>query len=320
MKPLSLLLWLALVPVAWSQARTGGEDDTSEEEEDDDDGKDTDGVASIGHLASVRMLKMDRVQFGAGHVCAGSLIRDNAVLTAAQCFVDREIGDGHFLPMSEFFVVLGTPNRFESSPNTLKFELKHRVLMQDMFDMKFHEMDVALLILNGSVPQPHPAVQPIQIADQIFGRKTECQMSGWGRDPTGYSSEAAVSVRVPFIGPRICLIKQMMQEFFVQPGMICAKHFGKVKRGYCTGDAGGSLECEGQLAGIVSWGISCDSPYHPGIYTDVLYYTQWINESLANPTQLDDYFASVVQPMISGAFGRSSLIVYHFIFILYTNQ
>ncbi|XP_022233407.2 trypsin zeta-like [Drosophila obscura] len=307
---LLLLLWLVMLPAS----SIGTEEEQFEEEEPFPRAT---AAASIGHLASLRMLKMERRRFGAGHICAGSLIRVNAVLTAAQCFVDREIFDGSFLPISEFVVVLGTPHRFAGSPNTMIFGLKHRVLMQDKFDVKFHEMDLAVLILTRSVAQQHAVVKPIELADRPFKRATECQMSGWGRSPSGFSSAVAVSVGIPIIGPRICLIKQTTQEFFVQPGMLCANQLGKLKRGYCTGDAGGSLVCEGQLAGIVSWGVRCDTPHHPGIFTDVLYYAQWINDSLDNPTQLDDYFGNIAKPLACGAHPGQEILFQWIHFVLF---
>ncbi|XP_002134151.3 trypsin eta-like [Drosophila pseudoobscura] len=305
---LSLLLWLALVRIVWNQTRIGLEEEEPIQKGRTATANETtnttaNAAVSIGHLASLRMLKMERIQFGAGHICAGSLIRVNAVLTAAQCFVNMELDDGSFLPISDFIVVLGTPNRFQGSFSTMIFRLKYRVLMQDVFDVKMFEMDVAVIILSSSVPEQHAVVKPIKITDQTFRRTTECQMSGWGRDPHGYSSESIVSVAVTVIGPRICRLKQVTQEFFVSPGMLCAKHLNKLKRSFCTGDVGGSLVCQGELAGIISWGVKCSDPYHPGIYTDVLYYTQWINESLANPTQQDEYFAQIGKPQASAATG-----------------
>ena len=51
----------------------------------------------------------------------------------------------------------------------------------------------------------------------------------------------------------------------------------------CQGDSGGPLACNGDLAGIVSFGIGCGRPQYPGIYTRVAKYTTWI-ESLTNST------------------------------------
>ncbi len=47
----------------------------------------------------------------------------------------------------------------------------------------------------------------------------------------------------------------------------------------CQGDSGGGLVCNGTLTGVVSFGTGCALPGYPGVYTEVAYYADWIEEN-----------------------------------------
>ena len=68
--------------------------------------------------------------------------------------------------------------------------------------------------------------------------------------------------------------------------MLCAGEGGKDS---CQGDSGGPLMCEEQAGaglpstrvqcGIVSWGIGCGDAQYPGVYTELAYFLDWIEEN-----------------------------------------
>ncbi|KAG8171356.1 hypothetical protein JTE90_022391, partial [Oedothorax gibbosus] len=47
------------------------------------------------------------------------------------------------------------------------------------------------------------------------------------------------------------------------------------------GDGGSPLVCQSgdqwYVVGLVSWGLGCGKPGVPGVYVNVLYYADWIN-------------------------------------------
>nr|XP_023399845.1 kallikrein-1-like [Loxodonta africana] len=51
----------------------------------------------------------------------------------------------------------------------------------------------------------------------------------------------------------------------------------------CVGDSGGPLVCNGTLQGITSWGYDpCATPNMPAVFTKVISYKDWIQETIAN--------------------------------------
>ncbi len=64
--------------------------------------------------------------------------------------------------------------------------------------------------------------------------------------------------------------------------MLCAGEEGKDS---CSGDSGGPLACphsdgDPKLAGVTSFGQGCGEPGFPGVYTDVAYYLDWIQQTV----------------------------------------
>uniref|UniRef100_A0A8C2FWC5 trypsin n=1 Tax=Cyprinus carpio TaxID=7962 RepID=A0A8C2FWC5_CYPCA len=66
----------------------------------------------------------------------------------------------------------------------------------------------------------------------------------------------------------------------ITKNMFCAG-FDKGGKDACQGDSGGPVVCGGQLKGVVSFGVNCDEPDHPGVYTEVCRYTEWIKSTIA---------------------------------------
>lgn len=144
--------------------------------------------------------------------------------------------------------------------------------------------DIALLhLIETSTQEPLKIVSKTDRA--LLMPFEAATIIGWGNmSISGYNypndlMEAEVMM-LPFWFGKI-----VYEDDFLPPHMLVA---GYPRGGIdtCSGDSGGPLvvynENEGDwlLAGITSWGVGCALPRAPGVYTNVMVFSRWINRKL----------------------------------------
>ncbi|XP_049780294.1 trypsin alpha-like isoform X1 [Schistocerca cancellata] len=197
--------------------------------------------------------------------CGATIADANNLVTAAHCVFYT---NGDMIPAKLLSVSVGSV--YTSSGTRVQVSA---AFVHSKYNSDTSQNDIAVLRTKQKLSLG-ANVQPIGFSIKTPAINTPCNVSGWGVTTVdGVTPEQLMYVTVNVTNRGICRRTSIVRE-----GMLCAG--GEWNKDSCQGDSGGPLVCNGTLAGVVSFGVSCGLPRFPGVYTDVSKYVDFLNYSL----------------------------------------
>jgi trypsin len=184
-----------------------------------------------------------------------------------------------------YTVVVNQYNIYVAEGSERKYSVSRIVRHPNYNDVTL-EHDIALMKVSSPIVLDEWA-QTIRIPDvsEAPAEGDLATVTGWGvTRENGTSLPLYLHyVSVPIVTREKCNENYAEDGLPIYKGMLCA---GQTVGGKdsCNGDSGGPLVCPSNLGnylcGIVSWGVGCARPGKPGVYTEVAYYSQWIQTTI----------------------------------------
>lgn len=212
--------------------------------------------------------------------CAGSILDDHWILTAAHCITKRNV------TRKDIRIQLGDHDTQLPEPQQRVYDVAeihaHVGFNTDVFDD-----DIALI----------RTIEPIEFSDYIkpiclpdkrkarsFLRAAKGRygtVAGWGKGSDGNYTRYLEHVTIPLVDRQTC---KKSTNYSFTPNMFCAGYAVRGTGDACTGDSGAPFMIRNNgryfVTGIVSWGSpdGCDVNNHYGYYTRLFKYMSWIKK------------------------------------------